>query len=144
MENAFVCISSVLVTIQEANCQFPRDIRREGCMYTVPSSSIRFAENAYRKFFYRIARHSVTVLTDVDNVDEITKNQRIHLAKVFEEENVECIVCMDHDHDAVLVPCGHYCMCEKCANHIHTTIHTCPMCRRRIDQVVTRNQIQVN
>ena len=38
----------------EANCQFPKDIRVPGRKYSVPRSAISFAEGPNHKFFYRI------------------------------------------------------------------------------------------
>nr|AIZ68184.1 mitochondrial ubiquitin ligase activator of NFKB 1 isoform X2 [Albuca bracteata] len=43
-----------------------------------------------------------------------------------------CVICLEDDYNAVFVPCGHMCCCTSCSSHL--TI--CPLCRRRIDQVV--------
>jgi len=37
----------------------------------------------------------------------------------------ECVVCMDREPEAVLVPCGHLCMCMACV----PSITDCPICR---------------
>ncbi|CAF2039197.1 hypothetical protein HID58_032763 [Brassica napus] len=43
-----------------------------------------------------------------------------------------CVICLEHNYNAVFVPCGHMCCCTACSSHLTS----CPLCRRRIDQVV--------
>ncbi|CAA7400050.1 unnamed protein product [Spirodela intermedia] len=43
-----------------------------------------------------------------------------------------CVICLEQEYNAVFVPCGHMCCCTQCSSHLHT----CPLCRRRIEQVV--------
>ena len=42
-----------------------------------------------------------------------------------------CCACMEAPPDAVLLPCGHVNMCERCAHHCEL----CPTCRRRVEKV---------
>ncbi|KAH7577491.1 hypothetical protein ACOSP7_001587 [Xanthoceras sorbifolium] len=43
-----------------------------------------------------------------------------------------CVICLEQDYNAVFVPCGHMCCCTTCSSHLTN----CPLCRRRIEQVV--------
>uniref|UniRef100_A0A803NRB4 RING-type E3 ubiquitin transferase n=1 Tax=Cannabis sativa TaxID=3483 RepID=A0A803NRB4_CANSA len=43
-----------------------------------------------------------------------------------------CVICLEQDYNAVFVPCGHMCCCTTCSSQLTN----CPLCRRRIDQVV--------
>ncbi|XP_074312176.1 E3 ubiquitin-protein ligase SP1 isoform X1 [Silene latifolia] len=43
-----------------------------------------------------------------------------------------CVICLEQEYNAVFVPCGHMCCCTACSSHLSN----CPLCRRRIDQVV--------
>ncbi|KAG9457451.1 hypothetical protein H6P81_001959 [Aristolochia fimbriata] len=43
-----------------------------------------------------------------------------------------CVICLEQDYNAVFVPCGHMCCCMSCCSHLTS----CPLCRRRIEQVV--------
>ncbi|CAM6101627.1 unnamed protein product [Calypogeia fissa] len=43
-----------------------------------------------------------------------------------------CVICLEQDYNAVFVPCGHMCCCTSCS----AQLSSCPLCRRRIDQVV--------
>jgi hypothetical protein len=54
-----------------------------------------------------------------------------------EGANSVCSVCMDEQCQAVLAPCGHRCLCLKCA-HILTKRRgaQCPICRKAIVLVV--------
>ena len=123
----------------QANCSFPRAIRVEGRKYSVPYSAISFAEGPRQKFFYRISKNSITIL----NENEVTEELLLKNLKIFgEDEEMECLICMSCDRDAVFAPCGHYCACETCANTIRSTQGKCPMCRTRIDVVVRKDQIQ--
>ncbi|KAK9281011.1 hypothetical protein L1049_003903 [Liquidambar formosana] len=43
-----------------------------------------------------------------------------------------CVICLEQEYNAVFVPCGHMCCCTTCSSHLTS----CPLCRRRIDQIV--------
>ncbi|KAK1378835.1 RING-type E3 ubiquitin transferase [Heracleum sosnowskyi] len=43
-----------------------------------------------------------------------------------------CAICLQQEYNSVLVPCGHMCCCLNCSSRLVV----CPLCRRRIDQVV--------
>ncbi|KAI5680334.1 hypothetical protein M9H77_01561 [Catharanthus roseus] len=43
-----------------------------------------------------------------------------------------CVICLEQEYNSVFVPCGHMCCCMACSSHLTN----CPLCRRRIDQVV--------
>ncbi|XP_070003777.1 E3 ubiquitin-protein ligase SP1 isoform X1 [Nicotiana sylvestris] len=43
-----------------------------------------------------------------------------------------CVICLEQEYNSVFVPCGHMCCCMTCSSHLTN----CPLCRRRIDQVV--------
>ncbi|XP_074559238.1 E3 ubiquitin-protein ligase SP1-like, partial [Curcuma longa] len=43
-----------------------------------------------------------------------------------------CVICLEQEYNAVFVPCGHMCCCTTCSVHLMS----CPLCRKRIDQVV--------
>ena len=116
----------------EANCQFPRAIRQEGRTFSAPRRALKFARGPAGKFFYRVDGKSVTVLSPED--------VEVNIEKIFEVQE-ECVICLCVEHEVVVVPCGHYCMCKDCGDRLRDK--KCPMCRGRIDQLVTRDQIQV-
>ena len=41
----------------------------------------------------------------------------------------ECVVCFDRDVSHIFVPCGHQCVCERCAATVMATSCECPICR---------------
>ncbi|XP_023166671.1 mitochondrial E3 ubiquitin protein ligase 1 [Drosophila hydei] len=41
-----------------------------------------------------------------------------------------CVVCSTNPKEIILLPCGHVCLCEDCAQKIDIT---CPVCRSKID-----------
>jgi uncharacterized protein YggU (UPF0235/DUF167 family) len=122
----------------QANCQFPRAIRSVGKKYSVPPEAITFARGPAGKFFYRIKKNLITVL-DYDTLPPETK---VNVDRIYEDENADCVVCMDASHEVVIVPCGHFCMCKECANILQNSSGKCPMCRGDIHLVVGKDQIQ--
>ncbi|XP_017299324.1 mitochondrial E3 ubiquitin protein ligase 1-like [Diaphorina citri] len=59
-----------------------------------------------------------------------TRHQR--RAAVREREVVEelrCVICQTNEREIVLMPCGHFCICEDCNENLQTL---CPICRTPI------------
>ena len=121
----------------EANCQFPRAIRAEGRTYVTSTSAIKFGGNERTKFFYRISKNDIKIVEET-NIKEI----KITLKKIFDNNESECIICMDNACDIVIVPCGHYCMCSECSKRL--TKRECPICRGRIDMSIPRSMVKVD
>ena len=49
------------------------------------------------------------------------------------EEEALCVVCMDAPKQHIIIPCGHQCVCEACAQHLtQATSPSCPVCRAPI------------
>lgn len=121
----------------DANCQFPREIRQDGRKFRVPPSAVKFALGSAGKYFYRVTKKSIEIVDDSD------RSITVALERVFEEEDPDCLVCYGQPHDVVLVPCGHYCLCESCAKTIQSSTRKCPMCRGNINMIVKRDQISI-
>ena len=45
------------------------------------------------------------------------------------EESDECVICMDQRKTHTMVPCGHICVCQACADWITAEGEACPICR---------------
>ncbi len=126
----------------EANCQFPKDIRVENRKYSVPLHAVSFAEGPNHKFFYRITKGSINILNEEPNIQ--SNSQPISLEKIFEDKTViECIICMFTNKETVFVKCGHYVCCENCSMTIFRTTEKCPICRSKIESIVKRENIQI-
>lgn len=39
-----------------------------------------------------------------------------------------CVVCLTNDRTELLVPCGHFALCEMCAG----AVNSCPICRCKV------------
>ena len=48
----------------------------------------------------------------------------------------ECVICMHVIKEWLCVPCGHLAMCGPCIAKVKRQTGRCPICRRRITQVV--------
>jgi hypothetical protein len=57
----------------------------------------------------------------------------------------ECVVCMDAPVEKILAPCGHMCLCARCATKVKKRrgINLCPVCRDPIESVLKHNRIFV-
>lgn len=47
-----------------------------------------------------------------------------------------CVICCEHEADAVLYRCGHRCACLRCAHYLRFERQPCPLCRAPIDDVI--------
>jgi hypothetical protein len=55
------------------------------------------------------------------------------------ESPAECYICMDAPAQTVVLPCGHFVVCNACSEKLKTTpdAHTCVRCRRPISMILT-------
>jgi hypothetical protein len=54
-----------------------------------------------------------------------------------DSEETMCVVCFDAPKDHIIVPCGHQCVCARCAGQLtKTRTPTCPVCREPIIQTM--------
>jgi hypothetical protein len=117
----------------EANCQFPRAIRREGAFYSAPRAQVRFRQGPNRRHYYSVHKKYVTCWKTVeDGAEDAGEDAQVSAItaamermKVFEDEGEsECVVCMDADKDVRLflkavVSLAH--PCRLCLCHVATT-----------------------
>lgn len=120
--------------IQYANCRFPRDIRVEGREYLVPQNDITLIDTR-NMYFYAVKKKNIQILDALNTMDP----KDIKVYGDTSEEHPECAICMDVQNELIIfAPCGHYCSCAICAKKINS----CPMCRTKIEQIVTKDQLQ--
>jgi hypothetical protein len=123
----------------EANCQFPRAIRKEGRKYTVPASDISFVESRSRKFFYTVKKSRIKIIGELE--EQYAEEKKETKIVIFEDKDeVECAICMVNEKSIVFSPCGHFYVCGTCATKLGWK---CPICRGDIEKIVDRSQIQM-
>lgn len=133
----------------DANCQFPRALREEGRYYSVPKSNVRLS-NTGATYFYRISK-DITILDEEPTIDtnlhvepQLSTRKRKEPeaisrlpAKIFENDDPDCVICLDRKKEIILSPCGHFCLCNTCCSKLDTRTRKCPMCRQIITSLVT-------
>jgi len=121
---------------QDSNCQFPRDLRVEGRVFSVQASQISIPARGTQKFFYRVAK-PIRVESEGYTIPE-QKPVVSRPSKVYEDASqMDCAVCLDAPKGVIFVPCGHYSLCASCAGQVGK----CPLCRAPIAQRITPDQM---
>jgi len=129
--------------ISAANCQFPRDIRVNGCEYEVPKDDIVLTETK-GNFFYKVKtkKNNIVIHNQVTTILQ-PNNDHLKKLKIYGDDTSECCICMCEDNEEIIfvifAPCGHYCCCNQCA----VSLKTCPLCRANINQLVRKEQLQI-
>ncbi len=55
-----------------------------------------------------------------------------HQPSFYEDEDNECVVCMDSEATQFFNPCGHVLCCQACAEKIMHNSKLCPVCNTAI------------
>lgn len=118
----------------DANCQFPRNLRVEGRKFTVPINNVKLTKVGLT-YYYRVSSNDIQYV--VINTEEYNKNIHIY----GDDEDEICIICMDSKKDTVFGPCGHFNCCEECAGSILNTTKKCPICRSSLDCIIDYKKI---
>lgn len=117
----------------DANCQFPKDIRQEGRIYSVNRLNVILATSARGKYFYR-----VNTGISIVNKTEMSSEEQTSI-KVFEDKSMtDCAICMCEPKSAVIVPCGHFYTCMECS----TKIDKCPICRGPVSKIIDKSNME--
>ena len=73
---------------------------------------------------------------DVDEDDEDEAGKEGEAVQCTDKSQELCVVCVFSCVDTVLVPCGHACMCRRCAKRVQGTSVKCPICRVPIECIL--------
>ncbi len=119
--------------LNDANCQFPRSMRREGQLYMVDESCVRLVSRGFSTYFYSV-RHPINAIV---NDDRIQNSAPLTPDVVYASDGIECVICFDNDKCQIIVPCGHYCTCINCVSRLQY----CPLCRTRITGSIHSSQL---
>lgn len=116
-----------------ANCQFPKDIRKENRYYKVKKSSVKLVTRT-NKWYYKVGDRKSIII--IDNYDEDKMNKEIIKSiSIFEDASTdECCICFDNKKDIVFTPCGHFYCCSHCSK----AVSSCPICRCKIDSRINK------
>lgn len=120
----------------QANCQFPRDLRVEGRRFKCKLNCI-VPTQMKNTWFYRINKKGIVILNGKSTKDpkNICLEKDIKNIKIFEDkdENV-CGICFERPKAIVNINCGHFFFCEECSDQL--TKNICPICRSDIKQKI--------
>lgn len=78
----------------------------------------------------------VLEVVSVSNGDAGSEPRGSGMATRSREMLDECCVCLDNRKSHALLPCGHLCACEACAENLTRHGQPCPVCRQRIERSV--------
>ena len=53
-----------------------------------------------------------------------------------EREDKLCYICMVNEKCIMMLPCRHLCICEQCQPLLRNHGNTCPMCRKKVKQMI--------
>lgn len=118
----------------EANCQFPKDIRKEGRIFKVKAKDVILAEGKAGKYFYRV-KSGIEIYNEGSGSiqNDVTK------VKIFEDKKEsDCAVCLTVPKTTVIVPCGHFYTCNSCAKQLDK----CPICRGGISKLIDKTKME--
>ena len=110
----------------EANCQFPSDIRVEGRVYEVPARNVSLITSR-SKWYYKVSKYGI-------KYSELPLD--LSKLKIFEDsESDDCAICMVTPKCMIIVPCGHFYTCKTCTG----CIKNCPICRTNITNSIDKS-----
>lgn len=121
------------------NCQFPKDIREEGQFYEINDDDITLVCEMNKKPFYKIAKKNIRILSKEECKKYVKPDESgvgIDLSSLKIYDVIECVVCLSEPSSLVFIPCAHRCVCATCYAGIKKANNCCPLCRRKILQIV--------
>lgn len=114
----------------EYNCQFPRDLRKEGRIFELDDDALHLCAN--QKPFYRVSTSNIRI------IEESCPDGVAEPAQLFDVQ--ECVICLENTPSVICLPCAHFCMCSSCFTQLPSKGDKppCPLCRRTILQTIVK------
>ncbi|CAF0847011.1 unnamed protein product [Didymodactylos carnosus] len=81
---------------------------------------------------------AIVVLRGRSSLPELNtaRNARNEYFEFAPSNENDCAICMDRQRNAVIRSCNHFVACYECARLLHARKDSCPLCRKRIDDVI--------
>jgi hypothetical protein len=121
------------------NCQFPTALRGDNKKFLVPEHAISFGYGTAGTMFYKINKKYIKELNNMGATLCIPQEGPKKIYEVSDEP--ECTICMTDNKEIVLIPCGHYLMCNTCYTELKKRM--CPICRREVSSGVNKSTIKI-
>lgn len=80
--------------------------------------------------YLRDRKRRIEETTLKKRLEETRRERRKKMRDIDLPESQLCVVCRQNPREIILLPCGHVCLCEDCADGIH---ELCPVCRKEIE-----------
>jgi competence transcription factor ComK len=93
---------------------------------------------------YPVPQDEAVSSSDSDDDDEDDEDEEGEAVLCTDKSQELCVVCMIRCVDTVLVPCGHACMCRRCAKRVKRMDRKCPICRVPIERILVLHTISPN
>ncbi len=135
------------------NCQFPKNIRNEGCFYEIGREDLVLVAGEGKQPFYRVKKDHIRVLTNGPGRTEVHPDPSSVSSLVTPVMNrqppqkpeqvydvSECVICMEGIPDQIFIPCAHLCTCLGCYKELKKTKPSCPLCRRHVVNAIPNVQ----
>lgn len=59
------------------------------------------------------------------------------MKKTDEKKPAECTICLSDTASNAVVPCGHVCLCDSCADGFRArNVSACPYCRNKVEKII--------
>ena len=111
--------------LSNINCQFPRDIRKEGAYYSI-KGPLGITETRNTIFYRATNKESIRMIS---------------LSEIEHQSINKCVVCFDKEKDIIFNPCGHFYCCYNC--YLNFKKNECPICRNKIQSILNSNDFDL-
>ena len=121
------------------NCQFPKDIRKDGTFYEINDNDIHLIGDGDKTPFYKIKKNNIRILTEEESKKYIKKDITglgIDIANLKIFDISECVICLSEISSLIFIPCAHRCVCSTCYEGLKKIKNCCPLCRRNITHII--------
>ena len=72
-------------------------------------------------------------------LDSLAKQEHIvEVLEIQDENDPNCVICLDKPKDSCFYPCGHQCLCFECGERFRKEARhqVCPICRNRVKDII--------
>ena len=104
---------------------------------SVLKQKLRFGDRGYELHeIFGIDRNSADRSPASVNSSKVGSDDGHYVEAENDLNGTDCVICLSEPRDTTVLPCRHFCLCNRCAEIMRLNTRKCPICRQPVSSML--------